>query len=111
MYKRELDYAYFAANLGWLYEEYASHTPVELLFIRKELEKKVVQDSELFKAAVQVAVANALGKKKHKLWNKKGGTYDESAAIPIPEIQEISDIHETNTPWTPWKKNGGENRG
>ena len=55
MYGTELDYAYFAANLGWTPEQYGSCTPVQLLFIRKEIEKKTVRDSDLFKSAVQVA--------------------------------------------------------
>lgn len=107
MYGSEIDYAYFAANLGWTPEQYGSCTPVQLLFIRKEIEKKTVRDSDLLKSAVQVAVNNCLSKRKAKLWMKKQGEYDENAAIPYSEIEAIKKQMATNAPWTPWQKKGG----
>lgn len=80
---------------------------MQLLFIRKEIEKKTVRDSDLLKSAVQVAVNNCLSKSKAKLWMKKQGEYDENAAIPYSEIEEIKKQMATNAPWTPWQKKGG----
>lgn len=73
MFRRESDYAYFAARLGWTPDEYGSLTPVELAFVRKELETRTVQESELLQHAVEVAVSNVMRKKGRKaaqLWKK-----------------------------------------
>lgn len=73
MFRRESDYAYFAARLGWTRDQYASLTPVELAFVRKELETRTVQESELLQHAVEVAVANVMrkkGRKAEQLWKK-----------------------------------------
>lgn len=84
---------------------------MQLLFIRKEIEKKTVRDSELFKNAVQVAVSNCMSKRKVKLWEKKRGEYDEKTAIPYSELAAIKKQMASNAPWTPWQKKGGGKRG
>lgn len=76
MFRNETDYAYFAARLGWTPEQYGSLTPVELAFVRKELETRTVRESELLQQAVEVAVANVMRKKGRKaaqLWKKAAG--------------------------------------
>lgn len=79
---------------------------MQLLFIRKEIEKKTVQDSELLKKAVQVAVNNCFSKRRAKLWKRRRRGYDESQ-VPISEIQAIRAQMKKNAPWTPWQKKGG----
>ena len=106
LYADEIDFAYFAVNLGWDLEQYGSCTPVQLLFIRKEIERKTVRESNLLKDAVQVAVANCLGKRKHKLWVKKAGRYVETE-FSEAEIDALTEELRKNTPWTPWNKKGG----
>ena len=74
MFRNEADYAYFAARLGWTPEQYGSLTPVELAFVRKELETRTVRESELLQQAVEVAVANVMRKKGRKaaqLWKRR----------------------------------------
>lgn len=70
-FDRQRDYAYFAVKFGWTYEEYASLTPVQKLFVRKEIEKQTVSDTELLMAVVESAIANVhrkKGQKRRNLW-------------------------------------------
>lgn len=69
-YSKPIDFAYFAACLGWSISDYEDSTPVQRAFIRKEIERQTVQKSELLKSAVQAAVNNVLNKKKVALWTK-----------------------------------------
>lgn len=108
MFRREADFAFFAVRLGWTYEEYASHTPVQLSFVRKELETVTVRGSDLVKDAVQVAVANCLSKRRHRLWVKRNGRFVESA-FTYEEIDALKRAYEERPPWTPW--GGGELNG
>lgn len=101
LFRREADFAFFAARLGWDYEQYAQHTPVQLAFVRKELETVTVGQSNLFKDAVQVAVANCLSKKRHKLWKKRNGSFREDS-FTYEEIDALKEQHRKNPPWTPW---------
>lgn len=101
MFRKEADFAFFAARLGWDYEQYAQHTPVQLAFVRKELETVTVDQSNLFKDAVQVAVANCLSKKRHKLWKKRNGSFREDS-FTYEEIDALKEQHRKNPPWTPW---------
>lgn len=83
MFRRESDYAFFAARLGWTPDQYGSLTPVELSFVRKEFETMTVRDSEIMQHAVEVAVANVLRKKGRKLlelWKKLN---PEHSAPPV----------------------------
>lgn len=105
MWRRQIEYAYFAANLGWDYEQYGSCTPVQLLFIRKELEKKTVRESNLLKDAVQVAIARCFGKRDAVLWRRLARKDGESP-IPISEIEAIQRRLAESVPWTPWTKGG-----
>lgn len=80
MFNRETDYAYFAVRLGWTPEQYGSLTPVQLAFVRKELEMRTVRDSEIMQHAVEVAVANVLRKKGRRLlelWKKVSPEHSE----------------------------------
>ena len=79
---------------------------MQLLFLRKEIENKIVRESNLLKDAVQVAVSNCLSKRKSKLWVKKKKKGDE-IEISDSEIESIQDELKNNTPWTPWQKKGG----
>ncbi|WP_314653528.1 hypothetical protein [Slackia exigua] len=103
-FAKEIDYAYFAASLGWTYEQYGSCTPVQLLFIRKEIERRTVRDSDLLKDAVQVAVNNCLSKRKAKLWKRRGVALE----IPVEEVNAMKASMEEQAPWTPWRDGGGD---
>lgn len=83
---------------------------MQLLFIRKEIEKRTVQDSELLKKAVQVAINNCFGKRKARLWKRKRRVYDEMQ-VPVAEIEAIRERMKKSVPWTPWQKRGGGERG
>ena len=109
-WRKDIDFAYFAVNLGWDYGQYGSCTPVQLLFIRKEIENKTVRESNLMKDAVQVAVSNCLNKRKSKLWVRNSGEYDESQ-VSLSEIEAIQERMEKNAPWTPWQRKGGAHVG
>lgn len=85
-----MDFAFFAANLGWSLADYESMTPIQRMFILKEWEAKTVRDSDLLKSAVEVAMANVhrgKGKSYMRLWRKKAKegeipvTYDEAKAL------------------------------
>lgn len=107
MYAGQMDFAYFAATLGWGYDQYGSCTPVQLLFIRKEIESGTVRESTLMQDAVQVAVNNCLSRRKAKLWVRRNGEYDDSV-IPLSEIEAIQAAMDEKPPWTPWQTDGGE---
>lgn len=104
-FQTELDLAFFCARLGWSVDDYYASTPVQRAFIRKELETVTVQQSDLMKNAVAVAVNNVLNKKKRKLWKKlarSGGR----PPIALLEIDAIQEQMRKRVPWTPW--NGQE---
>lgn len=105
MFRNELDFAFFAAHLGWSPSDYADSTAVQRKFIRKELESLTVRQSNLMKDAVQVAVANALSKRQKKLWNKKSRKADP--VVSDAEIAAIKKEMSRKAPWTPWQKGGG----
>ncbi|RVU97064.1 hypothetical protein EII22_09015 [Coriobacteriales bacterium OH1046] len=107
LWRNQIDYAYFAANLGWDYGQYGSCTPVQLLFIRKEIENRTVRESNLLKDAVQVAVANCLGKRKSSLWKRRSRVRVDPA-MPIAEIEAIQEQLARAAPWTPWQGGGAE---
>lgn len=81
---------------------------MQLAFVRKELETVTVSESNLLKDAVQVAVANCLSKRKHKLWTKRNGKFREEN-FTYEEIDALREQHRKNPPWTPW--GGGEPNG
>lgn len=102
-FANEADFAYFAVQLGWTYDQYASHTPVQLAFVRKEIESRTVRDAELLRRAVEVALGNALGGRRAHVLARRAGEYDESAAISRAEIGAIKRQMERGAPWTPWQ--------
>lgn len=103
-FAKEIDFAYFAARLGWSLSDYEACTPVQLMFVRKELETVTVSESNLMKDAVQVAVANALSKKKSKLWQKANKR--AKPLIKKKETKALKKLFERQTPWTPWNSKG-----
>lgn len=81
-FTNQADYAYFAVKFGWTKDQYYSLTPVERLFIIKEIETQEVQKQELMQATFETAIANVMrkkGKKYRKLWKKKR----KEAELPI----------------------------
>lgn len=87
MFRREIDYAYFAARLGWTPEQYGSLTPVQLSLVRKELETRTVRDSEIMQHATEVAVANVLRKKGRKLLELWKKVQPEHSAPPVTKSE------------------------
>ena len=101
-FQNEMDFAFFAAQLGWSRSDWEQTTAVERMFIRKELEKKTVEQSNLLVNVVQVAVSNVHNKRKRKLWVRKR----KKAALPISrkEIGAIQEQLKKPAPWTPWQR-------
>lgn len=69
-----MDFAFFAARLGWSLSDYEEITPVQRLFILKELERETVRRTELLQSVVELAIANVhrkKGRKPQRLWRKR----------------------------------------
>ena len=58
-YRNDMDFAFFAVNLGYSKSDYEELTPREVVFIRKAWEEKLVSDNTLMRNAVLNAVSNA----------------------------------------------------
>lgn len=99
----ERDFAYFAARLGWSIDDYLATTPVQRAFVRKEIERETVNASNLMKSAVEIAVANCLGKKKRRLWRKVGKS---DPAIAQADMSALQLAMSEKVPWTPWNGKG-----
>lgn len=72
-YRRDIDFAFFAVNLGYSKKDYEELTPREIFFIRKAWEDKLVTDSYMTYNAVFTATYNVNRKKNKKalkLWKK-----------------------------------------
>ncbi len=69
--------------------------------MRKEIERRVVDESNLMKSAVETAMANSLGKKRLKLWKKKPGRHMEPA-VTRSDFAKLKRATEGRVPWTPW---------
>ena len=72
-YRRDIDFAFFAANFGYSKKDYEELTPREVFFIRKAWEDKLVTDSYMTYNAVFTAIYNVTRKKNKKalkLWKK-----------------------------------------
>lgn len=83
-----MDFAFFAARLGWSLGDYEAVTPVQRLFVLKELERETVRRTELLQSVVELAVANVhrkKGKKPQRLWKKRRG----EAAKPAMDEAEM----------------------
>lgn len=76
---------------------------MQLLFVRKEIERKTVQDSSVLKDAVQVAVNNCLSKRKAKLWRKATAADYDDSVVSREEAHALKLAMERTTPWTPWQ--------
>ena len=94
-YQNDMDFAFFAVNLGYSKNDYYDLTPREAAFIRKKWEEKTVSDSTLLRNAVLNAVTNALRKKNarfRELWKKFGRPIDKKKAEDNLKI--VQDIEE-----------------
>lgn len=72
-YKYQMDYGYFAAHFGWSIDQYEAITPVERLFILKNIESETVTQTELYQGIVELSLANSFRKKGRtykKFWKK-----------------------------------------
>lgn len=86
-YRKDIDFAFFAVNLGYSKRDYEELTPREAVFIRKAWEDKTVSSSTLLRNAVLNAVSNALRKKNarfRELWRK--------IQAPVDKVQEQENI-------------------
>lgn len=94
-YQNDMDFAFFAVNLGYSKSDYYELTPREAAFIRKKWEEKTVSESTLLRNSVLNAVSNALRKKNsrfHELWKKLGRPIDkEKAEDNMKIVQEIEE--------------------
>lgn len=88
-------------NLGWSLYEFEQTTPVQRAFIRKEIERKTVNESNLMKSAIEAAMANGLGKKRVKLWKKKAKR-DSGSPISAEDFAKLKRELKRNVPWSPW---------
>lgn len=82
-YRNDMDFAFFAVNLGYSKSDYEELTPREVVFIRKAWEEKLVSDNTLMRNAVLNAVSNALRKKNarfRELWKKLAIPIDKERA-------------------------------
>lgn len=73
-YRRDIDFAFFAANFGYSKKDYDALTPRELYFLRKAWENKMVLESQLIYNAVFTAFYNVNRPKRKKalrLWSRK----------------------------------------
>lgn len=94
-YRSDMDFAFFAVNLGYSKSDYYELTPREAVFIRKKWEEKTVSESTLLRNSVLNAVSNALRKKNSRfreLWKKLGRPIDkEKAEDNMKIVQEIEE--------------------
>ena len=73
-YRKEIDFAFFAANFGYSKAEYEELTLREKAFLQKAWEERQISDSYLLYNAMFTAVYNARrpkNKRALKLWKKK----------------------------------------
>lgn len=102
-FRREIDFAFFAAWCGWSYEDYLQSTPVSRRFVRKEIENKIVQLSSIFERAVAVAINNSFSKKrKEKLWQKR--SHEKRPPLERKELNALKKAFKKKAPWTPWQR-------
>lgn len=100
----DMDFAYFAVRLGWSIHDYEATTAVQRAFIRKEIEKQTVEESELLESAVETALANCRRKRRapYRLWVKKRSK--ASPPISDAEVRAVGELMKNNTPWSPWRE-------
>ena len=114
----EMDLAFFVVNFGYSKSEYQELTEAEKLFIRKEHEKKSINDTTYIRDAVFNAVTNALRKKGSRfqeLFKKRPARADkefnQEAMSIVLEVEErdgkswVDKIYQANGIKTP--KSGG----
>lgn len=93
-YRRDIDFAFFAANFGYSKRDYEALTPRELYFLRKAWENKMVLESQLTYNAVFTAFYNVNRPKRKralKLWIKKQVHKGDMEVIKgnLDTVQEI----------------------
>lgn len=82
-YRKDMDFAFFAANFGFSKSDYEELSPREIHFLHKAYEDKIVSQSYLIYNAVFTAFYNVnrpKRKKALKLWRKNAGKADEKTA-------------------------------
>ena len=101
-YRRQIDFAWFAVNLGYSKADYNALTPIEKAFIRKAHEDKVVFDSTILRDAVMNAEYN-VNRKKHKpfkkLWTRIVRLTKADKATQKKKVQTIKEIEKKETGW------------
>lgn len=113
-----MDLAFFVVNFGYTKTDYMALTEAEKLFIRKEYEKKTINDTTYVRDAVFNAVTNALRKKGSRfqeLFKKRPARADkqfnQEAMAVVLEVEErdgkswVEKIYQANGIKTP--KHGG----
>ncbi len=106
-YSFDMGLALFAAQFGWSREQYEAITPVQRAFIVKEWERKTVADSDLLKAAVEVALGNAFrkrGQNPRPLWRTRRPS---APAVTKREAESLGAAIAAR-PWVPWQKGGSD---
>ncbi|RST98322.1 phenylalanine racemase [Vagococcus vulneris] len=90
-----MDLAFFVVNFGYTKSDYMALTETEKAFIRKEYERKTINDATYLRDAVFNAVSNAMRKKNAKfqeLFKKKQAKADiefnENAMSVVLEVEE-----------------------
>ncbi len=99
----ELDYAYFAARLGWTPEQYESLTPIQRLFVRKELETVTVNKTNIMQDAMRLSIVNAHNGKTYRVF-ARAVARDET--ITDEDVSALVAAYKENPPWVPWRVNG-----
>lgn len=92
-YRKDMDFAFFAAQFGYSRADYDALTAREKAFVLKAWEDKTVRDTTLLRNAVLNAVGNALrkkGKPFRQLWARRQQRADADAVrAQIRAVREI----------------------
>ena len=99
-FSRQLDYAFFAARLGWTPEQYGSLTQIERLFVRKELEIYTAECTNILQEAVKLAFVNAYNGKNYRLFRKR---ISRDETITDDDVMKLAAACKENPPWVPWR--------
>ena len=104
-YRVDIEFAWFAVNLGYDREQFDMLTQREIAFIKKEWENKVVFDTTMMFKAIMTGFANAYKKKggrPKKIWEKLKGKQlaQEEVATRKKELEIAKQIaKKSGTDW------------
>ena len=96
-YRKDIDFAFFAANFGYSKADYESLTPRERAFLYKAWETRMVSDSYNQYNAVFTAIYNAnrpKRKKALKLWKKRAVQKADMNVIQN-NLEIVSEVEQT----------------